>query len=84
MFTGDRAKRIEQLKSGLKWFVDTSTATITKLKFDTAIDTVSIKDRDNYIRYEKLMTDISDIYMSGTEEEKKKIDSIMTMYDKRR
>lgn len=83
MFTGNREKRIEQLKSGLKWFVETSTATITKLKFDVQVDTVSEKDKDGYVRWLKLNEDISDIYMSGTEEEKKKIDDIFKMYDKK-
>lgn len=81
MTKDERLKRINQLNAGLKWFNQASTLNLIKIKFGEYIDDVSEKFKEDYKRWEKLNDDISEIYMTGTEEEKKMIDEIFTKHD---
>lgn len=78
----DNKTRIGQLVNALNWFKATSTDTMIKLQFNTMIDDVAIRDRENFIKWEKINSDISNIYMNGTDEERKLIDEVYEKFDR--
>lgn len=78
----DNKTRILQLTAAFEWFAKQSTSDIVKLSFNTAVDTVAEKCRDGYIRFVKINEDISKIYETGTDEERKLIDEVIEKFDK--
>ena len=72
----DNKKRIAQYYHALKWFAEQSTADVVKLNFNTMIDTVSEKCKIGWERYIKCSADISHIWSTGTDEERKLINEV--------
>ena len=77
-------KRILQYENALKWFDKASTLEIVKTQFNVMIDTVSVKFADQYKRFEKINEDISEIYVNGTDEERRLIDEVIKKVDRER
>jgi len=75
---------IERFGNALRWFNKASTLEIVKTQFNVMIDTVSVKFADDWKRYVKISEDISEIYVNGTDEERRLIDEVIKKVDRER
>lgn len=78
----DNKKRIGEYYFALKWFAKQSTADMVKLSFNTMVDTVSEKCKEGWERYMNCCQDISHIWETGTDEERKLINEVIEKIDK--
>ena len=78
----DNKKRISQYYHALKWFTEQSTADVVKLNFNTLVDDIPEPIKEGYKRWVIINEDISKIYTTGTDEERKLIDEVIEKIDK--
>lgn len=78
----NRLKRIDDLKRGLQWFKNASTCDIVKTQSGVCVDSAAHSQVEVWERWIKLNSDISEIYMSGTTEERNAIDEAFKNIDK--
>ena len=78
----ENKKRIGQFYHALLWFSKQSTADVVKLNFNTMVDTVSEKCKEGWERYINCSADISHIWSTGTDEERKLINEVIEKFDK--
>ena len=77
----NRLKRIDDLNRGLLWFKNASTSDIVKTQSGVCVDSVVHSQVEPWQRFVKLIEDISEIYMSGTIEERNAIDEVFKNID---
>lgn len=78
----DRAKRIRQMEQALRWYAEASTLDTLKCEFDVNVDSVSKTFVDDWRRFQRCFEDISHIYITGSDTERKAIDDIIEKIDK--
>ena len=78
----DNKTRISQYYNALLWYSKQSVFNMVKLNFNTLVDDIPEPIKEGYKRWVIINEDISKIYTTGTDEERKLINEVIEKIDK--